>query len=120
VIEPAQAQATALYAAMMATEGQTIVLRANRDHEAVIRGGAREREASISAEAFEELMESVRMWFGTRLLRHYERTGRGAHNVELELTVNTAAGVLEPGAEPPVRVQLQVINGRVRLAALEG
>jgi hypothetical protein len=110
----------ALYDEMMREEGQTIVLSARREPGAVVRGGAREAEASISEEAFEELVQSFRVWLGTRMLRHHERTGRGAHNVAVEVTVNTAAGPLEPGAEPPVRVQLQVINGRVRLAALEG
>lgn len=109
-----------LYESMMREAGRTIVLQANRDPEAVVRGGAREQEASISAAAFDELLHSVRLWLGTRLLRHYERTGRGAHNVALEVTVNTASGPLEPGAEPPIRVQLQVIDGRVRLSALEG
>lgn len=110
----------ALYEMMLETEGQSIVLQARRDHETVMRGGEREREASISAEAMEELVQSLRLWLGTRLLRHYQRTGRGAHNVEVEVTVNTAAGPLEPGSEPPIRVQLQVINGRVRIGALEG
>jgi hypothetical protein len=109
-------QVVMLYEAMMRCEGQTIELEARRDHEAVIRGGAREREASISADAMEDLVQSFRTWLGTRMLRHHERTGRGAHNIAVTVTVNTAAGPLEPGAEPPVRVQLQVINGRVRLS----
>jgi hypothetical protein len=109
-----------LYESMMEAEGQTIVLSASRAPEAVVRGGAREAEASISADAFEELVDSFRLWLGTRMLRHHERTGRGAHNVAVEVSVNTAAGPLEPGGEPLGRVQLQVINGRVRLAALEG
>jgi hypothetical protein len=50
----------------------------------VVRGGAREREASISEDAFEELVQSFRTWLGTRMLRHHERTGRGAHNIAVD------------------------------------
>lgn len=109
-----------LYEQMMRSEGQTLVLRADREPEAVVRGGAREVQATISGEAFEELVQGFRTWLGTRLLRHVERTGRGSYHVEVEVTVDTAALPLEPGGEPAGRVQLQVINGRARLSALGG
>lgn len=109
-----------MYQPMMEAEGQTIVLAAHREASAVVRGGAREAHATISAEAFDGLCDAFRVWLGTRLMRHEQRTGRGAHNISVEVTVDTAATALEPGGEPVGRVQLQVINGRARLRALEG
>lgn len=106
-----------LFAQMMATEGDTIRLETQRDHLAAARSVP---EATISQEAFDELMEGIRMWFGTRLLRHQIRNTMGAHNVAVEIKVNTAALPLETGGEPPRVTKLSVIDGRYRLDALGG
>lgn len=106
-----------LYGKLMATGGDTLRMEATRDPLSVIRGGPREAQATISAEAVEELTQQVRLWLGTRLLRHVERTGRGAHNVALEVKVETT-GPLEPGGEAQSVLKLVAMDGRYRLEAI--
>lgn len=105
-----------LYAKMLAEPGDTLALVTTRAPEAIIQ--QRDGDlAAISKEAFDELMENARMWVGTRMLRFYERTGRGAHNVTIEMKVSTT-GPLEPGGEPARVVRMSVVDGKIQLEAL--
>jgi hypothetical protein len=104
-----------LFQMMMDADGQTIELQAHREPHAIARDG---QEVTISADTFDELVENMRLWFGTRLMRHHRRTGRGAHNVSIEVTVKTG-GPLEMGGELPGRVTLDLIDGRYQLRALQ-
>jgi hypothetical protein len=112
--EMTQEEQQRLYAAFMAQPGDTVQLEAHRDPVAVARDG---HESHISTEAFDRLVQQARLWIGSRMIRFHDRTGRGAHDVTVELTVRTT-GPLEPGGEPVATARLVIADGQVRMEAV--
>lgn len=100
------------FAEMLAVEGDTLVMSANMAR-------PQSPDLSISAEAMEELVQAMRLWLGTRMIRKHDASGTGAQNVEVELTVRTG-GLLERGVEPHKAVRLSIVDGRVRVESLGG
>jgi hypothetical protein len=97
----------AVYERMMDCDGDTIIISAHRQHETV----ARQPHAHISQGAMDDLIEQVRLWLGTRMIRKERSTGLCAHTVELEVRVKTE-GPLESPSEPRLTVRFtDVLNG---------
>lgn len=103
-----------VYQQLLDAEGDTLVLTGDRAPDRVW-----SPEMHLSAEVFDALASQMRLWLGTRMIRHHNRTGKGAQHVTIEIKVSTA-GPLEIGGEPPRVVKLDVVDGKVQLRAIEG
>lgn len=108
--EQIQNDVAVLYERMMEMDGEAINLVVERDNSAVIR----EPDLTISADALKSLESQMIAWVGSRMMRHWKKSGNPAHHIEVEITVRSH-GLLGVGVEPKVPpLKLRVVDGRHR------
>lgn len=103
----------ALVDAMLAEPGDELGLTVSRAADTFSR-----QDHHISADAYDNLMKHLNLWIGTRMRRHYDRTGRGVHNLTVELKVSTT-GPMEMGGEEPRSVRMIPVDGGWQFEAIQ-